>query len=438
MLTSQSEITAVSNVEKIASRKEHGQFNHVQSFPRKVSALSGKARKDKSGNVVEKKIPRQWTVSEIAKEAFRDADNCRHVRNPLAPILVKGAPVELLEQLCNEMMAEAKQADGKRGVRSDVHVLLGAVYSLPYRPDDYVEYKDRCDAFIADAMAWHEKTYGAIASAVMHLDENMVHWHVYTLDPDARYKIPGWKAKREEIKRQEALGVSKKEAIRQGNFAYRDAMKKLQDDFFIEVGEINGLARYGDRRMRYQPGEAHLKRADREAHAAALRKAREEEDLIRKQIEEERAAAIKKNIEAAEQAIEVKQQKLKAEEEAFEARQERLRAEHISEYVEREKVRVQREKVRVKTQVENIFKTPEFEQLEFVKRLEANIAILDKKCAALRREIAMQSKTIVTLEKENKSIRSRMKQLRNTVRNVIAMVREKFFGGRGNKHEFKR
>lgn len=429
MLTSQGEITAVSNVERSASRKEHGQFNHVQSFPRKVSSLSGKARKDKSGNVVERKIAKKWTVSEIAKEAFRDDDNCRHVRNPLAPILVKGAPVEMLEQMCDEMMSESKQADGKRAVRSDVHVLLGAVYSLPYRPADYVEYKDRCDAFIADAMAWHEKTYGPIASAILHLDENMVHWHVYSLDPDARNRIPGWKAKREEIKRLEALGVNKKEAIRQGNFAYRDAMKKLQDDFFIEVGEINGLARYGDRRMRYQPGEAHLKRGEREAHADLLRKTREEEDLIRKKIEEDRADAIRKSLEAAQQAIEARQQRLKAEEEAFESQQERLRAEHISEFVEREKKRVE-------AQVRNIFETPEYKQLQFIKELEAKVANLEKKGRALHEEIATQSFTIVKLEKQSRSLKHRLTQLRQTVRNVISIIRDKFTGG-GKQHGLK-
>lgn len=436
MLTSQSEITAVSNVEKSASRKEHGQFNHVQSFPRKVSALSGKARKDKNGNVVERKISRQWTVSEIAKEAYRDDENCRHVRNPLAPILVKGAPVEMLEQLCDEMMSEAKQADGKRAVRSDVHVLLGAVYSLPYRPADYVEYKDRCDAFIADAMAWHEKTYGPIASAICHLDENMIHWHVYTLDPDARNKIPGWKAKREEIKRLEALGVDKKEAIRQGNFVYRDAMKKLQDDFFIEVGEINGLARYGDRRMRYQPGEAHLKRGDREAHADLLRKAREEEDLIRKKIEEDRAEAIRKSVEAAREAMDAREERLKAEQEVFEAQQERLRAEHISEYVARERERAENERQTAEKITKRIFETPEYEKVRFIKELEKKIANLEKKGRSLREEIAVQHFTIGKLEKENRSLRSRLKELRNTVRSVISWIRDRFSGG-GKKNGLK-
>jgi hypothetical protein len=414
---SQNELAAVSAAGKVAGRKQHGQFNHVQSFPRKVSKLSGKARKDKNGKVVERKIPRQWTVSEIAKEAYRDDDNCRHVKNPLAPILVKGAPVTELERLCDEVMAYAKQADEKRAVRSDVHVLLGAVYSLPYRPDDYVEYRERCDAFIADALAWHEKTYGRVVSAVMHLDENMVHWHVYTLDPDARNKIPGWKAKREEIKRQEALGVSKKEAIRQGNFAYKEAMRKLQDEFFIEVGERNGLARYGDRRMRYQPGEAHLKRAEREAHADALRKAREEEEITRKKIEEERIETTRKNMQTAV--------------DAFEAEQERRRAEHQAEFV-------RREKARIKAEVANLLETPEYKKEMLLKEQAERIEKMKLVNQNLREELAEKNFLIDRLNEKVDALKKRLREMRNTMRSVISMVRNKFSGAGGKKNEYKR
>lgn len=438
MLTSNVEIAAVSAIEKVTGRKQHGQFNHVQSFARKISTLSGKARKDKKENVVERKLPRQWTVADIAKEADRDAENAPHVKNRLAPVLLRGVPPSELERLCDEMMIEAKQADGKRAVRSDTHVLLGAVYSLPYRPEDYLEYRDACTQFFEDAMKFHEDKYGKIVSAVMHLDESMIHSHFYTLDPDAKHLIPGWRAKRDEMKRQLDNGVPKKEAIRQGNFAYKKAMKLLQDEFFIEVGEKNGLARYGDKRMRYQPGEAHLKRAEREAHAEALRKAREEEDLIRKKIEEERAEAIKKSLEIAQQAIEAREQKLKAEQDAFEAEQERLRAQHHSEFVEREKARVKAERARVQEEIKNIFETPEYKQIQFIKELEQKIARMNRSNRVLREEVAMQSFSILKLEKENKSLRGRLKQLRNTVRRVIAKLKEKFSGGIGKKYEFKR
>ena len=421
MLTSNAEYVAVSAIEKVAGRKQHGQFNHVQSFARKISSLSGKSRKDKNGNIVERKVPRQWTVSDIAKEADRDVENSPHVKHRLAPVLLRGVLPSELERLCDEMMVEAKQSDGKRAVRSDTHVLLGAVYSLPYRPEDYLEYRDICTQFFEDALRFHEEKYGKIVSAVIHFDENMIHGHAYSLDPDARNLIPGWRAKRDEMKRQLDGGASKKEAIRQGNIAYKEAMKKLQDEFFIEVGEKNGLARYGDRRMRYQPGEAHLKRAEREAHAAALRKAREEEDAIRKKIEEDRAETIKKNLQAAE--------------EAFEAQQERLRAEHMSEYIDREKKRVREARLRVRREIENLLETPEYKRQMLIKRLKEKVQALGEKNHSLREEVAMQSRSILKLEKENRSLRSRLKQIRQTVRRVISKLREKISGIIVAKHE---
>jgi hypothetical protein len=436
MLTSNVECAAVSAIEKVTGRKQHGQFNHVASYARKISAMSGKARKDKKGNVVKRKLPRQWTVGDIAKEADRDPESSPHVKQRLAPVLLRGAPPSELERLCDEMMIEARQADGKRAVRSDTHVLLGAVYSLPYRPEDYLEYREVCTQFFEDAMKFHEKRYGKIVSAVIHFDEAMLHGHFWTLDPDAKNLIPGWRAKREEMKRQLDGGASKKEAIRQGNFAYKEAMKLLQDEFFIEVGEPNGLARYGDKRMRYQPGEAHLKRADREAHAAALRKAREEEELIRKKIEEDRAEAIKKNLEAAQEAIAAREQRLKAEQEAFEAQQERLRAEHLSEYIARERERAENERETAEKVTKRIFETPEFQQLQFIQELEAKIAKMKTRNRMLREEIAVQHFTIGKLEKENKSLRNRLKQLRNTVRSVIERIRDKFLGG-GKKNGLK-
>jgi hypothetical protein len=251
----------------------------------------------------------------------------------------------------------------------------------------------------------------------MHLDENMIHWHVYTLDPDARNKIPGWKAKREEIKRQEALGVSKKEAIRQGNFAYKEAMRKLQDEFFIEVGERNGLARYGDRRMRYQPGEAHLKRAEREAHADALRKAREEEEITRKKIEEERIETTRKNMQTAV--------------DTFEAEQERRRAEHQAEFV-------RREKARIKAEVANLLETPEYKKEMLLKEQAERIEKMKLVNQNLREELAEKNFLIDRLNEKVDALKKRLREMRNTMRSVISMVRNKFSGAGGKKNEYKR
>ena len=49
-------------------------------------------------------------------------------------------------------------------------------------------------------------------------------------------------------------GASKKDALKEGNRAYKDAMRILQDEFYEEVGKENGMERFGPRRQRFQPG----------------------------------------------------------------------------------------------------------------------------------------------------------------------------------------
>ena len=363
---SKAEIAAVTDAAK-SGRKQHGQFNHVMTFPRKLSALSGKAKKDKKGNIVERKGPRQWTVSDIAKEADRvDPSHSPHVKDRLAPILLKGVPPSEIEHLCDEMMSEAKQADGKRKVRSDVHVLLGAVYSLPYKPADYLEHRDECTQFFDDCIKFHEKHYGKILSAVMHMDEGMIHSHFWSINPDAKGLVPGWKAKREEMKRQEALGTSQAETLRLGNIAYKEAMKKFQDEFFNEVGERNGLARYGDRRMRYQPGEGRSKRIEREEHARMLRDREAQQEMNRKKIESDRIDQERINAEAAANLADLIEEK--------------KRIDRQAEFVAREKANVERT-------VENLTATPQFQVDQALKAERKNLEAAHKTISELEEAI---------------------------------------------------
>jgi hypothetical protein len=390
MDTSQAEIAAVANVAKKKGRTQHGQFNHVCTYPRVLSKLSGKTK----SSMPEEKRGRQWTTADIAAEADREEDNCRHVLNPLKPVLVFGRPVSELDGYIEEVMSTAKQADGRK-VRSDVHVLLAAVYSLPYRPDDYYEYKEDCDRFISDALKFHEKAYGKVFSAVMHLDESMVHWHVYTVDPDARMRVPGWIAKKKVMKEMETEGKPKKEVIRAGNAAYRQAMKELQDVFFDEVGERNGLARYGDRRMRYQPGEARAKRLEREQHARDLRAREEEAIRMQKKMQADLEAQELLNKAAAERLEE--------------AIQEGRRTEHMSEYLDREKKRV-------RNTVEKLTSTPEFVRDKEIKKQDAQIIALKKLLAELEETIIVKDSIIAMLRAELSEIKQKFKAFINKLR----------------------
>ena len=126
MDTSKAELHAVKPVSgKQKSKSRLIQFNHVATYPRQLSAMHGKAKKDKSGNLIAKKQEqRKWTVSDIAGEADRDENHIPHVANPCKPELVRGVPVAELERLCDEIMADAKQSNGSRRFRAMVLVLL--------------------------------------------------------------------------------------------------------------------------------------------------------------------------------------------------------------------------------------------------------------------------------------------------------------------------
>jgi len=84
---------------------------------------------------------------------------------------------------------------------------------------------------------------------------------------DARRLSPGWRAKREVLE----AGGDAKAAGR----AYRDAMRNWQDLFYAEVGQINGLDRYGPRRQRLTRAQFRAAKAERVAAADRLRDARD-------------------------------------------------------------------------------------------------------------------------------------------------------------------
>lgn len=268
------------------------QFNHVCTYPRKISAMHKK--EVGSGGIGSGRGTRKWTVSDIAREADRHNQHIRHVLNPIPPILLKGIQLNELEEICDKMLEGVRTKDGKR-VRKDTHVLLSAVYSLPISPDNYLQNRDYCHDFFNDAMLWHEHEYGPIATAVMHLDESMVHIHVMTLDKDARSLVAGWRAKRQAIEEATAKGVAKAGTAGLGNIAFKREMQALQDRFFDQVGQKHGLNRYGDRRMRYTPEEGRAKRLAREANMLRERGVRAQEDqdriALREKLREQEEAA---------------------------------------------------------------------------------------------------------------------------------------------------
>ncbi len=245
--------------------KQEFQFAHIETYARRPA--------------VREKGDRKHSVADILNEAMRLPDNCPHVPNPGEPEVVEGLhPTEMLAR--HDALVESRRIAGKRN-KQDVHTLAAAVYSWP----EVVEYVDRerFARFVQDVLAFHRKHVGPIDSAVIHWDETYPHLHVYTSDMDARRLSPGWRVKREVL---EAGGDAKAAGL-----AYRHAMRNWQDLFYAEVGQINGLDRYGPRRQRLTRAQFRAAKAERLAAADRLRDARDAATSAEQTAEQARSRA---------------------------------------------------------------------------------------------------------------------------------------------------
>lgn len=394
---SPAELDAVSKVSR--TQKKSGQFCHVATYARKVSKKSGNTKDPKRGRI--------WTVSDISKEADRsDPEHIPHVKNPLRPVPIFGRPVSELEQICEDIVKDATQANGK-ALRTDTHVLLGAVYSLPIRPADYEENKEKCDQFIKDSMKWHEKMYGPVESAVCHLDESFVHYHVYSVSEDARAMIPGWREKRLAIKKAADAELSKSDGIREGNKAFKTAMIAVQDSYYQEVGIVNELARYGDRRLRYQPGsgESTIKRLEREEFAARERAAREQDKINRKKLSESVLEQERITAESARELVEIKAEKKRIREAAEELERIRRHADLVDQ--------------RVDNKVKNLLERPEFIRDEKAKKNEKLLREANDRIDDLEYKLVEKDSFIDKLLRKISELENTIKKLENTIRNLI-------------------
>ncbi len=218
------------------------------------------------------KGPKQWGIADVLAEALRAPENSKHVLSPAAPRHIAGMTREQLLERHDDLCRETIKPGGRKA-RPDVHTLIGAVYSWPYKPEEtdvelYAEWVKR-------SLAFHSAEFGVVHAAFEHSDESFPHLHVYTISNDARDLHAGERAKR---------ATSEKP-----HQAYRDAMVGWQDRFYELSGAPCGLLRLGPRRRRL---DRDAQKAER--HAAI---ARAKYDLRRqKEIEQGVQVALEKII----------------------------------------------------------------------------------------------------------------------------------------------
>lgn len=180
-------------------------------------------------------------VGFVLDEASRRPGACHHVERPMRPVLVGGCTIEALRTEHARRVASARiqTKTGPRRIRGNQSTLLTVIASYP---DD-----DGLDLWQRSTVKWLRNQFGDnLKCVIRHDDESHPHLHAYIL-PDATNMRaldlhPGDIAKRE--------AMNSGATNRAGDIAYREAMRRWQDTYWLDVGAPCGLARVGPARRR--------------------------------------------------------------------------------------------------------------------------------------------------------------------------------------------
>lgn len=244
------------------------QFAHME-----IWSAKGSSNADPEMKPTRKNGQRAWTAAQIIDELERLAEASAHViPGRPGPQILAGEVTSFseLRQAHAEVLAirerfPYRQKDGtmttrERKLRADAPTLYASVVSLPVRTEDALaDPAVRAESMrvLRDAMA-HERQRiaalgGKLMMGVVHLDEEHLHIHLIALDP-ARGRVdhlhPGRVAKSAYHAEHKDSGQDRAMLRREGNEAYRAAMRGWQDDFNREVFDPAGLLRFGPRRQR--------------------------------------------------------------------------------------------------------------------------------------------------------------------------------------------
>ncbi|MBE4522260.1 hypothetical protein HJ003_02985 [Vibrio parahaemolyticus] len=197
------------------------QFLHVESYAN-TSTKKGKP-----------------SMQSVVNEAMREEGYCPHVEHPQRPQILFGVDPRTLPQVALNRSLLARDKLGRK-IRKDAPMLLGGVISV--ESESSVDFK----AFIKRSIEFLQKKYGKnLMSVILHLDETNPHLHYYSL-PSVVDGVFSMSQIHDGIRgRNECKGGYSQKA-----HAYKEAMRKFQDEYYEEVGVKLGMTRLGPRVQR--------------------------------------------------------------------------------------------------------------------------------------------------------------------------------------------
>lgn len=223
------------------------QYYHMQCYG---------IKENRSGNHIE----------QVLGEAERVSKYSTHIAEPESPAVVYGCSVSEVRDLHSEMLEAAKTTvmvkgkERKRAIRSDRKTLMTAIASFPVPTaelddDKTGQTRARYEQWKKSNIDFMKAQFGDnLKSIIEHSDEEYPHLHGYAL-PDDDPGCYAFDLHPGEIARKKAAGLVKddiegKDVKTATNIAYRNAMRDMQDEYYLKVGAPCGLLRTGPKRKR--------------------------------------------------------------------------------------------------------------------------------------------------------------------------------------------
>lgn len=212
------------------------QFTHIEAYSDKPS----KRGKKKS------------SAFSIVKEAERHPDSCPHISEPRPPKLMFGCMPSKALEIALDNASKGTDRKGRK-VRKDALKLLAGVCSYPIptadlHPDDpnLKKWLKLNHKFLLDTFGDNYR------SCILHHDEKFIHIHFYIVPPVDENGVFSISSVHPGIRARDTVGGTK---ISKKNIAYKNAMRRYQDDYYEFVGKPCGLTRIGANRRRLTRSE---------------------------------------------------------------------------------------------------------------------------------------------------------------------------------------
>lgn len=198
-----------------------------------------------------KKSPEKSSKSfhSVSRELMRHPDATPHVSNPLPPTILYGYDAYVALKLAQDRVNASTDQLGRK-IRKDAQVILSGVISCPleFKEDSNKTYKE----WIADNIKYLQNKYkGELISVILHEDESHPHLHFICIPKQTEDCKLHIKSIHEPIRAREETQGGRKQKYE----AYKQAFRKLQDEYYYSVASKYGFLRDGAKMQRLTRSE---------------------------------------------------------------------------------------------------------------------------------------------------------------------------------------